>query len=249
MCKTLGEPLPCIASGSEVVSLQALSPDSDEAGALPAVKGGFDGWGSLLRYVFVRPLLPFFLRAVLSLTASLPFLRKGLAALLRGKLNVDVLDAAAVGVSLLRRDFRTASLLSVLLGFGDVLADWTRKRSMTGLARHLALEVDTVWVRRGGQDIQMSLKDLTEGDLVVVRTGNKVRGRRQSRCRCGCGCFRAATAQPVHAGSVGRFGDSGPGRVCARPCVDRRSVCAAQYAARVQVASFSVEVVSWFVFI
>ncbi len=174
VCETLGKPMSCTPSAPKAESSTAPVPDADAGGMLPAATGGFGGWGPLLRYVLVRPLLPFFLRAALSLTASLPFLRKGLAALLRGRLNVDVLDAAAVGVSLLRRDFRTASLLSVLLGFGDVLAAWTRKKSMTDLARHLALEVDTVWVRRDGQDMQTALKDVGEGDLVVVRSGAAV---------------------------------------------------------------------------
>ena len=85
--------------------------DEDEMGA--------HGFGPLMRFLFVRPFLPFKLRVASSVMGALPFLRKGLASLLQGKLNVDVLDAAAIGVSLLRRDFRTVTVLTLLHGQPD----------------------------------------------------------------------------------------------------------------------------------
>ena len=90
---------------------------------LPAVRDETSGLSlrPLLWYVFVRPLLPFAVRVVTAFSAALPFLVKGATSLFRGKVNVDVLDASAIGISLLRRDFKTVSLLTLLLGFGEAL--------------------------------------------------------------------------------------------------------------------------------
>ena len=132
------------------------------------------GFGPLMRFLFVRPFLPFKLRVASSVMGALPFLRKGLASLLQGKLNVDVLDAAAIGVSLLRRDFRTVTVLTLLLGLGEALEYWTRRRSMDSLTESLALNVDTVWVLADGVETSVPLSDVREGDLVVVRDGGSI---------------------------------------------------------------------------
>ncbi len=128
----------------------------------------------LLWYLLVRPLLPFALRVVTAFSSALPFLCKGMSALMRGKVNVDVLDASAIGISLLRRDFRTVSLLTLLLGFGEALEQWTRKKSLDSLADSLALDVDSVWTRRNGTEISVPLKTVRENDLVVIRAGNAI---------------------------------------------------------------------------
>ena len=88
---------------------------------------GRPSWGPFLRYIFVRPFMPVLVRVATAVAASVPFILKGVAALCRGRLSVDVLDAAAIGISLLRRDFKTARLLTLLLGFGE--------RSKRGRAR------------------------------------------------------------------------------------------------------------------
>ena len=143
---------------------------------LPAVRDETSGLSlrPLLWYVFVRPLLPFAVRVVTAFSAALPFLVKGATSLFRGKVNVDVLDASAIGISLLRRDFKTVSLLTLLLGFGEALEQWTRKKSLDSLAESLALDTDTAWVRRDGVEISVPLKDLRESDLVVVRAGSAI---------------------------------------------------------------------------
>ncbi len=128
----------------------------------------------LLWYTFVRPLLPFSLRVITAVSAALPFLCKGISSLLRGKVNVDVLDASAIGISLLRRDLGTVSLLTLLLGFGEALEQWTRKKSLNSLAENLALNADSAWVRRGGVEVCIPLQDLQENDIVVVRAGNAI---------------------------------------------------------------------------
>ncbi len=167
VCRMLGGGL---APGKTPAGPAAVPPVPSvlAAGSGEGMAGGL--W-PLARYIFVRPFLPLAVRAGLAVFGALPFLKKGLAALGRGHVNVDVLDAAAIGVSLLRRDVRTASLLTVLLGFGDVLAEWTRKKSLDSLAERLALNIDTVWVRRDGREIAVPLDSLRENDLVMARSG------------------------------------------------------------------------------
>ena len=118
--------------------------------------------------------MPVLVRVATAVAASVPFILKGVAALCRGRLSVDVLDAAAIGISLLRRDFKTARLLTLLLGFGEALEAWTRKKSLDTLAQSLALDVDTVWVRREGREMHVAISELSEDDLVIVRTGSAI---------------------------------------------------------------------------
>lgn len=167
VCRLLGGGLAPGKAPAVPVAVTSASP-APAAGSGEGMSGGL--W-PLARYIFLRPFLPLAVRAGLAVIGALPFLRKGLAALGKGHVNVDVLDAAAIGVSLLRRDVRTASLLTVLLGFGDVLAEWTRKKSLDSLVERLALDIDTVWVRRDGREIAVPLESLRENDLVVARSG------------------------------------------------------------------------------
>lgn len=128
----------------------------------------------LTRFLFFRPLLPVGLNAANALLASVPFVLSGVKSLLRGRFDVAVLDGAALLVSLLRRDFRTAGLLIVLLGLGEMLESYTRKKSMASLADELALRVDSVWVRRGNGNVKIALRDVTKEDVVVVHAGNAI---------------------------------------------------------------------------
>ena len=124
--------------------------------------------------VAVRALLPPLARAAVALVRALPLLRKGMGCLCQRRLNVAVLDASAVGVSLLRRDYRTASVIMTLLKLGDLLETWTHKKSRESLTDSLALHVDRLWVRRDGQEIQIPMRELQAGDLVVVRMGSVI---------------------------------------------------------------------------
>ncbi|MBQ3060431.1 MAG: heavy metal translocating P-type ATPase [Desulfovibrio sp.] len=129
----------------------------------------------LLRFIFLRPFLPALWRMVSSVLSALPFLTKGLKALLRGKLNVDVLDAAAITASLIMRDFRTVSMLTLLLGLGETLEYWTRRRSLDSLTESLSLNVDSVWLlAEDGSEISVPLSQVRENDLVVVRDGGSI---------------------------------------------------------------------------
>ena len=133
-----------------------------------------EGLMPVFQYIFVRPLLPMALRVVNSVVSAVPFLFKGIRAALRGALNVDVLDAAAIGASLVMRDFRTVSLLTLLLGLGETLEYWTRRRSMATLTESLALNVENVWLLVEGTEISVPLAQVKEGDLVVVRDGGSI---------------------------------------------------------------------------
>lgn len=132
------------------------------------------GLGRLLRYLLLRPLLPAPVRMATALLRATPVITQGLRSLARGRLSVDVLDAAAIGVSLLRRDFRSVGTITFLLAVGEALEAWTRKASREGLAASLALDVDTIWVRRGEAEVQVPLASLADGDVVVVRAGGAI---------------------------------------------------------------------------
>ena len=126
------------------------------------------------RYLFVRPLLPLPLSICSAVMGALPFLKRCVSSLRHGRLDVEALDGTAIAISLLRGDFRTASLLTLLLGFGDALERYTQKKSLENLASHLALQVDKIWVRRDRKDILIPFQELMKDDLVVVRSGSAI---------------------------------------------------------------------------
>ena len=161
------------ALASLPVAASAPAPAQRQPG-LAAAKDGYDWW-PLERYVFVRPMLPALWNTLHTLALSIPFIGRGLASLLRGKVNVDVLDASAVGVSLLMRDFRTAGLLLLLLGMGDMLERATKKKSLESLADQLSVSADEVWVRNpDGSVRRQSVSSIAGGEAVVARTGSAI---------------------------------------------------------------------------
>ena len=127
-----------------------------------AVMGGFF---PLFRYLCIRPFLPPTLRIVSAAIGAIPFLLKGISALLHGKLCVEVLDASAIAASLYLRDFRTVSMLTLLLGLGDTLADWTRRHSLESLTESLTLNIHTVWRKVNGTEVSTPLAKIKKGDL------------------------------------------------------------------------------------
>jgi heavy metal translocating P-type ATPase len=125
--------------------------------------------------VISRALMPFALRRAITFCRAMPLLGRGIASLWNEKrLNVSVLDAAAVGVSMLRRDFGTASVITTLLALGNLLESWTHKKARESLADSLAVNVDKLWVRRNGREEQISVSSLQIGDLAVIRTGSVI---------------------------------------------------------------------------
>lgn len=85
-----------------------------------------------------------------------------------------MLDATAIGVSVLRADFDTASSIMFLLGIGELLEEWTHKKSVDDLARSMSLNVSKVWLKKDDQEILVSSKDIKPGDEVIVRMGNVI---------------------------------------------------------------------------
>uniref|UniRef100_I2Q2G7 P-type Zn(2+) transporter n=1 Tax=Desulfovibrio sp. U5L TaxID=596152 RepID=I2Q2G7_9BACT len=122
----------------------------------------------------LRRFLPAPLRPLFLLRRVLPYLRRGASALLRGKVNVEVLDAMAIGVSIARRDFRAAAGIAILLGLGEMLESYTRKRSRESLAETLSASFDAVWVRRGGEAVRIPAAEVVPGDLAIVDMGTAI---------------------------------------------------------------------------
>lgn len=117
-------------------------------------------------------LLPYPLRAAWTIWKSLHYLKAGLYSLAHRKLEVAVLDATAIGVSILRGDTTTAGSVMFLLGIGETLEEWTRKKSVGDLARSMALQVSKVWVKSGDQEVLVETSQVQAEDLVVVHMGN-----------------------------------------------------------------------------
>ena len=105
---------------------------------------------------------------------SVPFLRRGLRRLLRGQLRVELLDALSIGLSMARRDFGTAGSVMFLLELGELLEEWTHKKSVDDLARCMALGVDRVWLRTGEGEVLVPISQVAAGDRIVVRMGGVI---------------------------------------------------------------------------
>ena len=118
--------------------------------------------------------LPLPVRSVLSVLCAVKYIKHGLSCLIKGKIEVPVLDATAISVSLLRGDFKTASSIMFMLKLGEILDDWTHRKSVDDLASTMSLGVDKVWLKNGEQEILVPVSEVAEGDKIVVRTGNMI---------------------------------------------------------------------------
>ena len=118
--------------------------------------------------------LPYTVKVALVVLKSLPYLWKGIKTLSKWKMEVPVLDAAAIGVSVLRGDIKTAGSIMFLLGIGETLEEWTHKKSVDDLARSMSLNIDRVWQKKGEQEILVSSAEIQSGDEVVVRMGKVI---------------------------------------------------------------------------
>lgn len=118
--------------------------------------------------------LPAPLQIARTIWLSLPFLGRGFKRLLRGELKVELLDALSIGVSMARRDFSTAGSVMFLLDIGELLEEWTHKKSVDDLARCMSLNVDRVWLKTGDAEVLVPLSGIAAGDHVLVRMGNVI---------------------------------------------------------------------------
>lgn len=118
--------------------------------------------------------LPAPIRTAYTAVVSVKYIWKGIQTLAKGKIEVPVLDATAIGVSMFRGDYGTASSVMFLLGVGELLEEWTHKKSVGDLARSMSLNVGKVWLKKDGQEILVPSEKIVPGDEVVVHMGNLV---------------------------------------------------------------------------
>ena len=121
-----------------------------------------------------RLFLPAPVTMVISMIKSVKYIKEGLKALLHGKLSVAVLDATAVTVSMVRGDFDTAGSVMFMLRLGEILEEWTHKKSVADLAGAMSLNVDQVWLKTGDTEVLVPVRSICAGDRIVVRTGNVI---------------------------------------------------------------------------
>lgn len=129
----------------------------------------------MLVFRFLRKLfLPAPLRFFFTIYRALPYLYRGLRCAINGKAQVELLDTLSIGISLLRGDYSTASSVMFLLKLGELLEEWTRKKSLDDLARCMSLNVDQVWLVTNGQDVLTPIAQIQTGDCIRVQTGNLI---------------------------------------------------------------------------
>ncbi len=122
-----------------------------------------------------RLFVPAPIRALLTTIRSFKYIKKGVQVLVQRKIEVPVLDATAIGVSILRGDFATASSVMFLLGIGETLEEWTHKKSVDDLARSMSLRTSKVWlVGEDGKEVLVDAAEIHEGDLIQVHMGNVI---------------------------------------------------------------------------
>ncbi len=118
--------------------------------------------------------LPAPVRAVYTTIKAIRYVWKGIRCLMKCKIEVEVLDATAIAVSIIRNDFDTAGSVMFLLGIGELLEEWTHKKSVGDLARSMSLNIEKVWQKIDDTEVLVPVSDIREGDLVVVHTGNVI---------------------------------------------------------------------------
>ena len=135
-------------------------------------------WDKLVTKVVVhygnKLFLPMPIRTVITGVKSVKYIYQGIHTLLQRKIEVPVLDATAIGVSMFRGDISTAGSVMFLLGIGEILEEWTHKKSVDDLARSMSLNISRVWLCNDGQEMLVPTTKIQTGDLVRVHMGNMV---------------------------------------------------------------------------
>lgn len=122
----------------------------------------------------MQTFVPMPLVRVVTVIRAFKYIKKGIVSLFKGKLDVDVLDAAAIAVPIIQTDYPTANSIMFLPNLGDTLEEWTHKRSVNDLARSMALNVDKVWVKTPQGEVLKPVGEIAVGEHIVVRTGNLI---------------------------------------------------------------------------
>ena len=135
-------------------------------------------WEKMVNHVVLhygkKIFLPLPVRTFLTTLKSVKYIWKGVRTLAKCRIEVPVLDATAIGVSMLRGDFSTASSVMFLLGFGEILEDWTHKKSVDDLARSMSLNVSKVWLITEGSEVQVGTDEIKPGDRVRIHMGTVI---------------------------------------------------------------------------
>lgn len=135
-------------------------------------------WDKLITKVLIRMgskvLLPYSVRSVFIVCKSIKYIANGLRSLSKGKIEVPVLDGTAIAVSIIRKDYKTAGSVMFLLGIGELLEDWTHKKSVDDLARSMSLNVGKVWRLVEGKEVLVETNRIIPGDSIVVHMGNVI---------------------------------------------------------------------------
>ena len=129
---------------------------------------------TLMRRCVSKLFLPAPITSALALFRSVKYIKEGFLALRHGRLSVAVLDATAITVSMTRGDFSTAGSVMFMLGLGEILEEWTRKKSVADLASAMSLRVDNVWLHANGTEILTKITDVKPGDRIVIRAGGMI---------------------------------------------------------------------------
>ena len=127
-----------------------------------------------IRYFASKMFFPAWLGNIVTALKALKYFIRGLRSLIKGRLDVAVLDAASVTVSVLTGDFATAGSVMFLLSLGDVLEEWTHKKSVDDLARTMSLNVEKVWLKADDAEVLVPVSEINVGDKIVVRTGGMI---------------------------------------------------------------------------
>lgn len=130
--------------------------------------------GKVLFHYAGKIFLPYPVRKAVVLWKAVHYLKEGWKSLARRKLEVAVLDASAIGISVLRGDFNTVASVMFLLGVGETLEEWTHKKSVGDLARSMSLNVSKVWLKSEEQEVLVDSRKIKEGDNIVVHMGNVI---------------------------------------------------------------------------
>ena len=135
-------------------------------------------WEKMVNHVVLhygkKIFLPLPVRTFLTTLKSVKYIWKGMRTLTKCRIEVPVLDATAIGVSMLRGDFSTASSVMFLLGFGEILEDWTHKKSVDDLARSMSLNVSKVWLITEDSEVQVGTDEIKPGDRVRIHMGTVI---------------------------------------------------------------------------
>ncbi|SFP66042.1 ATPase, P-type (transporting), HAD superfamily, subfamily IC/heavy metal translocating P-type ATPase [Butyrivibrio proteoclasticus] len=159
------------AFDSDSEHVKALVPESTGRELMAAYKEKL--FTKIILHYGCRVFLPSPIRRIKAWIMATKFIYRGLVSLFKNKkLEVSVLDATAITVSLLTGDYETASSVMFLLGVGDLLEEWTHKKSVDDLARSMALKADRVWLKKDGTEVQVPISQIAPGDEISVRVGS-----------------------------------------------------------------------------